>query len=79
MDWLLEVEEVHTRAAAVELGQLLVDTDFIHHVVDEHFFEDSYLFFRFKQDGKLLLLLTLVLLSLRPGSQYETIEHTLRQ
>ncbi len=51
VDWLVACGEVDNRAAGAELGQLLVDTDFIHHVVDEHFFEDSYLFFRFKQDG----------------------------
>ena len=32
--------------------QLLVNADYIHHVVDEHNFEDSYLFFRFRQDGQ---------------------------
>ena len=31
--------------------QSLVDTDYIHHVVDEHAFEDGYLFFRFRKDG----------------------------
>ena len=31
--------------------QILVDTDYIHHVVDEHSFEDGYLFFRFRKDG----------------------------
>ena len=31
--------------------QILVDTDYIHHVVDEHAFEDGYLFFRFRKDG----------------------------
>ena len=31
--------------------QTLVDTDYIHHVVDEHAFEDGYLFFRFRKDG----------------------------
>ena len=30
---------------------MLVDTDYIHHVVDEHAFEDGYLFFRFRKDG----------------------------
>ena len=36
----------------MRLGQLLVDTDYIHHVVDGHGFEDAFLFFRFRQDGK---------------------------
>lgn len=51
VDWLVSSGEVETRSAAAELGQMLVDTDFIHHVVDEHYFEDAYLFFRFRQDG----------------------------
>ena len=32
--------------------QILVRTDYIHHVVDDHDFKDDYLFFRFRQDGK---------------------------
>ena len=40
---------------AVELGQLLMNTDYIHHVVDQHNFEDDYLFFRFRQDGEVVL------------------------
>lgn len=53
VDWLISLGEAEDRKHAVSLGQLLVETDFIHHVVDEHNFEDSYLFFRFRQDGKL--------------------------
>ncbi len=29
-----------------------MNTDYIHHVADEHNFEDAYLFFRFRQDGE---------------------------
>lgn len=50
VDWLITSGEAEDRAQAVILGQLLVDTDYIHHVVDEHNFEDAYLFFRFRQD-----------------------------
>lgn len=52
MDWFVSSGEAETRSKGVELGQLLVNTDYIHHVVDEHYFEDSYLFFRFRIDGK---------------------------
>jgi len=44
--------EAESRARAVDLGNLLVDTDYVHHVVDEHRFEDGYLFFRFRTDGE---------------------------
>ncbi len=51
VDWFVSSGEVEFRDKGVELGQLLVNTDYIHHVVDEHFFEDGYLFFRFRVDG----------------------------
>jgi hypothetical protein len=50
VDWLLQNSEATTRQDAVEIGQMLVRADYIHHVVDEHHFEDGYLFFRFRQD-----------------------------
>ena len=49
--WLIHSGEAETRKEGVMLGQMLVDTDFIHHVLDEHNFDDRYLFFRFRQDG----------------------------
>ena len=42
----------HTYTHTYTHTQLLVNADYIHHVVDEHNFEDSYLFFRFRQDGQ---------------------------
>ena len=51
IDCLISCGEADNREEGVELGQLLLDTDYIHHVVDEHNFEDGYLFFRFRQDG----------------------------
>ena len=51
VDCVIRMREVSDRESAVALGQLLVDTDYIHHVVDEHSFEDGFLFFRFRQDG----------------------------
>lgn len=50
IDWFVSSGEAESREQAVELGQLLINTDYIHHVVDEHNFEDAYLFFRFRQD-----------------------------
>lgn len=37
-------------AEAVRLGQLLIENQVIHHVVDEHGFENDALFYRFYQD-----------------------------
>ena len=52
VEWFVASGEADDRSQATELGQLLVDTDYIHHVVDEHRLEDAYLFFRFRQDGE---------------------------
>ena len=65
VDWFVSSGEAETREQAVELGQLLINTDYIHHVVDEHNFEDAYLFFRFRQDGELTLIKRTLLISLR--------------
>ena len=35
---------------AVEIGQKLIDEKLIHHVLDEHSFENKYLFYRFYSD-----------------------------
>ena len=53
VDCLIRMREASSRQEAVKVGLLLVSTDYIHHVVDEHHFEDGYLFFRFRQDGQL--------------------------
>ncbi|MCH2245124.1 MAG: mechanosensitive ion channel [Crocosphaera sp.] len=37
----------YTREEAIELGQILVERGIIHHVLDQHPFKDSYLFYRF--------------------------------
>ena len=60
VNWFVTSGEAETRGQAIELGQLLINTDYIHHVVDEHNFEDAYLFFRFRQDG-LFSLISVVL------------------
>lgn len=51
VDCLIRMREATDRQSAVAVGQLLVDTDYVHHVVDEHNFEDGFLFFRFRLDG----------------------------
>nr|QZX63201.1 glutathione peroxidase isoform 2 [Halisarca dujardinii] len=50
VDWLVNNTEAETRDDAVGIGQMLVRSDYIHHVVDEHDFEDGFFFFRFRQD-----------------------------
>jgi hypothetical protein len=52
VDCLIRMREASSRQEAVKVGLLLVSTDYIHHVVDEHHFEDGYLFFRFRQDDR---------------------------
>ena len=49
VDWLANRFNI-TRESAVRLGQRLVDENWIHHVVDEHPFEDGYFFYRFYWD-----------------------------
>ncbi|MEM8604607.1 MAG: hypothetical protein AAGF24_12330 [Cyanobacteria bacterium P01_H01_bin.121] len=44
VDWLVQRYKI-ARQEAVEVGQLLVDNRIVHHVVDEHDFEDAYLFY----------------------------------
>lgn len=47
--WLAEHQKA-TRDAALRLGQLLIERGHMHHVTDEHPFEDKYLFYRFYVD-----------------------------
>ena len=49
VDWMTRAAGL-TRKEAVALGQLLVDRGIIRHVLDEHGFEDSKLFYRFRAD-----------------------------
>jgi len=46
VDWFLLKELASTRADAVRLGKRLVLTGILKHVVDDHDFEDAYLFYR---------------------------------
>lgn len=49
VEWM-KLEYNLSTEQAVRLGQRLVDEKIIHHVVDEHNFADSYLFYRFYWD-----------------------------
>lgn len=49
LDWIEDTQGFQ-REEAIELGQILVERGIIHHVTDEHPFQDSYLFYRFYAD-----------------------------
>ncbi len=49
VDWMVTRYNCQ-RPDALTLGQMLVDRGIIHHVTDEHSFEDNYLFYRFYAD-----------------------------
>jgi hypothetical protein len=47
--WLVEREGL-TRREAIAVGQRMVERGLFRHVLDEHGFEDGYLFYRFRED-----------------------------
>lgn len=47
--WLMHSQKA-THAEALRIGQMMIDRGVMHHVVDEHNFEDAYLFYRFYAD-----------------------------
>ncbi|MBC6417985.1 MAG: hypothetical protein GDA44_03920 [Prochloron sp. SP5CPC1] len=49
VEWLKNCLHIST-AEALGIGQRLVNEKWIHHVCDEHYFEDGYLFDRFYVD-----------------------------
>lgn len=49
VNWLMTYERA-TRDEAVLMGKLMVQLGLIHHVLDEHDFEDEPLFYRFRAD-----------------------------
>ncbi|MEL6441441.1 MAG: mechanosensitive ion channel domain-containing protein [Cyanobacteria bacterium J06621_8] len=49
IDWLVKHQDF-AREEAIELGQILIERGIIHHVTDEHPFEDRYLFYQFDLD-----------------------------
>lgn len=50
IDWFIANGFATTRQEGIQIGQALLDADLVHHVVDEHNFEDRELFYRFRQD-----------------------------
>ena len=53
VDWLVRTYEF-SRPQAVAIGQKMLERGIIHHVLDEHSFTDSYLFYRFYGDEQAL-------------------------
>ncbi len=49
VDWLIQTQKA-TREEAMRIGQMLVELGMIHHVTDEHPFEDEHLYYRFYVD-----------------------------
>lgn len=47
--WLVKNESL-SRTKAVKVGALLIERGLLHHVLDEHPFEDAGYFYRFVQD-----------------------------
>lgn len=52
VDWLVGAEGI-TRSEAVGVGQRMLEQGLLRHVLDEHAFEDAYLFYRFAADEAL--------------------------
>eukprot|EP01121_Diplochlamys_sp_Union-15-3_P009762 TRINITY_DN2674_c0_g1_i1.p1 TRINITY_DN2674_c0_g1~~TRINITY_DN2674_c0_g1_i1.p1 ORF type:complete len:119 (-),score=20.61 TRINITY_DN2674_c0_g1_i1:136-492(-) len=48
--WFVIKGVAKNKAEAIQVGQQLVDGDYIHHVSDDHNFEDAPLFYRFRDD-----------------------------
>jgi small-conductance mechanosensitive channel len=49
VDWLIDAQGL-TRKEAVALGQLLLERELAHHVLDEHDFRDGNFYYRFRAD-----------------------------
>ena len=49
VEWLVKKQN-YKREEAIEIGQILLEKDIIHHVTNEHSFKDAYLFYRFYLD-----------------------------
>jgi potassium efflux system protein len=49
VEWLMQTQ-LASREEAIRLGQTLMEQGLLHHVTDEHFFKDDYLFYRFYAD-----------------------------
>ncbi|MEM9274718.1 MAG: mechanosensitive ion channel domain-containing protein [Cyanobacteria bacterium P01_F01_bin.143] len=49
VDWLVQKHN-YKREEAIEIGQIMLEKNIIHHVTDEHTFKDAYFFYRFYID-----------------------------
>ena len=49
VDWFVKTQQV-TREKAIQIGEMLIARQIIHHVHDDHNFKDEYLFYRFYID-----------------------------
>ena len=49
VDWFVKSQQV-TREEAIQIGEMLISRQIIHHVHDAHDFKDEYLFYRFYID-----------------------------
>lgn len=49
VDWMVSYLDV-SREEAVQIGQRLINENWIHHVVDDQEFQDEYFFYRFRWD-----------------------------
>jgi potassium efflux system protein len=49
VQWLMRTHNM-TKTEALRAGQLLIDNNYMHHVLDEHDFENEYYFYRFFAD-----------------------------
>ncbi|WP_041698930.1 mechanosensitive ion channel domain-containing protein [Thalassoporum mexicanum] len=54
VQWLMRICGM-TKTEALRAGQLLIDGGYVHHVLDEHGFEDEYYFYRFFADEQGLI------------------------
>eukprot|EP01091_Cochliopodium_minus_P018656 TRINITY_DN7627_c0_g1_i1.p1 TRINITY_DN7627_c0_g1~~TRINITY_DN7627_c0_g1_i1.p1 ORF type:complete len:383 (+),score=98.34 TRINITY_DN7627_c0_g1_i1:49-1197(+) len=50
IDFMITNKEARDVSEAIQLGNLLLDFDFIHHINDQHNFKNEYLFYKFRDD-----------------------------
>lgn len=53
IDWVLYSQKLKDRIDALNVGQKLMDSGFISHVVDDQSFEDGYFFYRFNDEKEI--------------------------
>lgn len=53
VEWLAQRTQ-GSRQEAIRIGQILIDSGIIHHVIDDYPFQDDYSFYRFYRDNRLV-------------------------